>query len=151
MKKFQFNLETVLSYKQQVLDATQAEHGAILVQLHRQEELLDEMWQRYYAYSEEYSAKCAAGMGITEVLSYQAGLRASEREIERETKVLEGIRKREETKRNEVIEAKKDTSSIEKLKEKKLVAYQAAEAKSEELRVEEFVSSRSVVAAQAHS
>lgn len=150
MKKFQFGLETVLSYKQQVLDSLQVEHGAILAQVRQQETLLNDMWQAYYAYSEEYSAKCAVGLEITEVWSYQAGLRAREREIQHETKVLEDLRKKEEAKRNQVIEAKKDTSSIEKLKEKQLDAYHAAEAKFEERSVEEFVSSRSIVAAQAN-
>ena len=33
MKKFKFSLETVLEYKQQVLDSLQAEHGAILARV----------------------------------------------------------------------------------------------------------------------
>ena len=37
MKKFRFSLETVLDYKQQVLSALQAEHGAILAQVRDQE------------------------------------------------------------------------------------------------------------------
>lgn len=150
MKKFRFGLETVLSYKQQVLDSLQIEHGVIMAQVRQQEELLRQMWQDYYDYSDEYSAKCAVGMEITEVLSSQANLRARERELQQETKVLEDLRKQEEDKRNEVIEAKKDTSSIEKLREKQLDAYQAAEAKMEERNVEEFVSGRSIVAAQAN-
>ena len=47
------------------------------------------------------------------------------------------------------MEAKKDTSSIEKLKEKKLDAYRRAEAKSEETFIEEFVSTMRVNAANA--
>ena len=35
MKKFKFSLETVLDYKQQVLDSLRTEHGAILAQLER--------------------------------------------------------------------------------------------------------------------
>ena len=53
----------------------------------------------------------------------------------------------EEKKREAVVEAKKETSSIEKLKEKKLDAYQKAVAKSEELFIEEFVSTARVNAA----
>ena len=48
-----------------------------------------------------------------------------------------------------MIEAKKDTSSIEKLREKKLDAYHKAEAKSEEAFIEEFVSTMRVNAANA--
>ena len=60
--------------------------------------------------------------------------------------ILEELRAEEEKKRERVVEAKKDTSSIEKLKEKKLDAYHKAEAKGEELFIEEFVS-----AARAHA
>ena len=55
--------------------------------------------------------------------------------------LLEELRAQEEAKREQVVEAKKETSSIEKLKEKKLEAYHKEEAKSEELFIEEFVSS----------
>ena len=146
MKKFRFGLETVLSYKNQILESLQVEHAAVIAKVRRQEECIEELWRSYYAYSDEYTVKCAQGMEITMVLSYQAALRAREREIEDETRRLEEFRKEEEAKRSEVVEAKKDTSTIEKLREKKLDAYHAAEAKSEELRVEEFVSSRSIVA-----
>ena len=40
MKKFRFSLETVLDYKQQVLDALQKEHGVIMAQVKEQEEYL---------------------------------------------------------------------------------------------------------------
>ena len=40
MKKFKFALDTVLSYKQQVLDALQGEHAEILARVRNQEELL---------------------------------------------------------------------------------------------------------------
>ena len=41
MKKFKFSLDSVLSYKQQVLDALQGEHAALLAQVRAQEEVLD--------------------------------------------------------------------------------------------------------------
>ena len=52
---------------------------------------------------------------------------------------MEELKKREEAKRAEVVEAKKESSSIEKLKERKLEAYHKEEAKSEERFIEEFV------------
>ena len=45
-----------------------------------------------------------------------------------------------ENKRNEVVAAKQDTSSLEKLKEKKLEVYHKEEQKEEEMLIEEFVS-----------
>ena len=72
---------------------------------------------------------------------YQSALRAGELEIQVETQRLEELQAEEEKRREAVVEAKKETSSIEKLREKKLDAYHKAEAKSEELFIEEFVSS----------
>lgn len=147
MKKFRFELETVLSYKRQMLDALQVEHAAALAELRKQQELIETLWTSYRAYGEEYRVRCAAGLAIQDVLSYQAGLRAREREIQQETDHLAELRKKEEAKRSEVVTAKQDTSSIEKLREKKLENYQAAIAKSEEQFIEEFVSSRRCAAA----
>lgn len=142
MKKFKFSLEMVLNYKQQVLEALQGEHAAALSRLREQEQLLERMWQEYREYNEEYCEKKAAGMTISEALSYQSGLRVVESRIQKETEQLERFRKDEERKRERVVEARKETASIEKLREKKLGAYQKAVAKSEELFIEEFVSSR---------
>ena len=50
-------------------------------------------------------------------------------------------------KRLEVVEAKKDTSSIEKLREKKLDSYNKAVQKSEEAMIDEFVSTTRAMAA----
>ena len=145
MKKFRFPLDTVLSYKQQVLDALRGEHAAILAEVHTQEEWVEHLWQEYRAYSEEYRQRSAEGLVMTEALMYQTGIRSIEREIQRETEKLDALRAKEEAKRAEVVEATKETSSIEKLREKKLDAYHKEEAKSEEIFIEEFVSTMRVV------
>lgn len=142
MKRFQFPLETVLSYKQQMLDAQQAEHAIIMAAVQKQEEHVRLLQEEYEAYANEYRVHCAAGMDIKEVLACQAGLRAREREIQQQTAELKKLHRQEEEKRMEVVAAKQDTSSIEKLKGKQVSLYNAAAAKSEELLIEEFVSSR---------
>lgn len=140
MKKFKFALDTVLSYKQQVLDALQGEHAEILARVRAQEEFLDGLWARYRAYNDEYQERAREGLPLTDALMYQNGLRAAELEIQRETQRLERLRVQAEKKREEVVEAKKETSSIEKLREKRLDAYHRAEAKSEEQFIDEFIS-----------
>ena len=133
MKKFKFGLDTVLSYKQQVLDALQGEHAAILARVHRQETLVEECWQRYRAYNEDYRDRAREGLAITE--------------IQQETAKLQALREAAEKKREEVVEARKETSSIEKLREKKRADYNKALAKSEEQAIEEFVSMTRVIQA----
>ena len=94
MKKFQFSLESVLSYKQQVLDALKGEHADILAQVRAQEGVLERAWQEYRECNEEYSQRKAEGMTITDALVYQNGLRVLERNIQRETDKLEELRKK---------------------------------------------------------
>ena len=141
MKKFKFALDTVLSYKQQVLEALQGEHAEAVTRVRAQEELLEKLWREYRDCDGEYHRRAAEGLAITDALMYQSALRAAELEIQRETKRLEELEAEAEKRREAMVEAKKETSSIEKLKEKKLDAYHKAEAKSEELFIEEFVSS----------
>ena len=140
MKRFRFSLETVLSYKQQVLDSLQVEHAGILQMIREQEKKIAECWVRYRAYNEEYRERSLVGIAVMDARVYENGLRGMEETIQLETEALEEMKKREEEKRNEVIEARKETASIEKLKEKKIAEYQKEAAKADEAFVEEFVS-----------
>ncbi|MBD5084743.1 MAG: flagellar export protein FliJ [Clostridiales bacterium] len=141
MKKFKFALDSVLSYKEQVLESLQGEHAAILAQVREQEEVLEAVWQDYRDCNEEYRQRKTEGLSIVDAMLYQNGLRALEAEIQQETQRLEELKKQEEAKRQEVVDAKIDTSSIEKLKDKKRELYNKEVAKSEELLIDEFVSS----------
>lgn len=91
MKKFQFSLEKVLSYKQQKQEALRSEHAEILALVRAQEALVESRWERYREYSVEYRERCGRGLPMTEVLVYQSGLRAMEREIQSETMRLEQV------------------------------------------------------------
>ena len=141
MKKFKFALDTVLSYKEQVLGVLQGEHAEAVARVRAQEALLEELWREYRDCDGEYHRRAEEGLAITDALMYQSALRAAELEIQRETKRLEELEAEAEKRREAMVEAKKETSSIEKLKEKKLEAYHKEEAKSEELFIEEFISS----------
>lgn len=141
MKKFKFSLETVLSYKQQVLDALEAEHAAAMGKVHTQEQVLDAVWQEYRACNTQYREKKAEGLSISEAMIFESSLRSAELHIQRETDKLEKLRQEAEKKREEMVAAKIDTSSLEKLKDKKLEQYRKDEQKNEELLVDEFISS----------
>ena len=107
MKKFKFSLDSVLSYKQQVLEALQGEHALALAAVRAQEELLEDLWQGYRDYNAEYRQRAEEGLPLTEALMYQNGLRAAEQEIQRETRRLEELQAEEEKKREAVVEAKR--------------------------------------------
>ena len=148
MKKFRFSLETVLDYKQQVLDSLRSEHGAILARVKAQEELLRQLEEEYRQLDEEFTQRKLEGLTILEAMQYEQYLRAAEREIQEALQVLAQLKRQEEAKRAEVVAAKQDTSCLEKLREKKLDLYNKAMQKSEEAMIEEFVSTTRVMAAQ---
>ncbi len=147
MKKFRFSLETVLDYKQQVLDALQKEHGVIMAQVKEQEEYLAGLEADYRDMDAEFCQRKLEGITILDAMRYEQYLRAMERQIQQAVYRLEELCRQEEAKRLEVVAAKQDTSSIEKLKEKKLDSYNKAVQKSEEAMIDEFVSTTRAMAA----
>lgn len=141
MKKFHFSLETVLDYKNQALDALRAEHGAILAQVRAQEEVVRGLEEEHTRVNGEFSRRKLEGLTVLDALNYEQYLRALEREIAEERRKLEVLRRREDQKRSQVVEARKETATIEKLKEHKLEDYYKAVQKDEEKLIDEFVSS----------
>ena len=148
MKKFRFSLETVLDYKQQALEALQIEHGTILAQVKAQETEIQEMEMDYRQLDGEFARRKMEGITIVDAMKYDQYLRARERELEAAYHRLEKLQKRAEEKRLEVVEARKETSSIEKLREKKLDGYNKAVQKSEEAMIDELVSTKRIMAEQ---
>ena len=147
MKKFRFSLETVLDYKQQALDAIRAEHGAILARVRAQEQVIEDLEAEHRQADADFTRRKLEGINVLDALNFEAYLRSLERKLQEECRRLEKLRKREEEKRSQVVEARKETATIEKLKEHKLEDYRKAEQKDEEQRIEEFVSTTRAMAA----
>lgn len=139
LKKFSFPLDTVLGYKSEILENLRNEHGRILAAILKQEEYIESIKEKYRVTNYNFNEKKMNGITIVEASSYEVYLRSIELEIKRENRKLLELNQQEEKKREEVVEAKKETSSIEKLKEKKLEIHNKEIQKSEELFIEEFV------------
>ena len=139
MKRFQFSLNTVLSYKQQVLEELQNEHGKLIYQVRQQELVLQAAEERYRGLNLEFRQAETEGLTIAEALRYESGLRFLEDEIQREAKRLREYEAAAEEKRRQVVAARQDTASLEKLKDKKWKDYQKQVQKGEELLIEELV------------
>ena len=147
MKKFRFSLETVLDYKNQALDALRAEHGAILAQVRAQEQLIEDLETEHRQADDDFPQRKLEGINVLDAMSFEQYLRSLERKLQEEYRKLDRLRRREEDKRAQVVEARKETATIEKLKEHKLEDYRKAEQKDEEQRIEEFVSTTRAMAA----
>ena len=110
MKRFQFSLNTVLSYKQQVLEELQNEHGQLLYQVRQQELVLQAAEERYRGLNLEFRQAETEGLTIAEALRYESGLRFLEDEIQREAKRLREYEAAAEEKRRQVVAARQDAA-----------------------------------------
>lgn len=142
MKKFQFSLDHVLDYKQQVLEGVQNEHAILMQRVRSQEALLEELRQRYQDCNREFREAEATGITVAEAMRLESGLRFWENEIVKNEKILAQYQKEAEEKRKQVVAARQDTASLEKLKDKKHLAYQQEVQKGEEQFIEELVAAR---------
>lgn len=149
MKKYNFPLNNVLNFRDQVLENLKSEHAQVLLRVSEQEKLIANLRRRYQETSTELEAKMAGQlMGMNEVREYRCYINNLYQKILRAEQELLEIKKEEEKKRSEVIEAKKEKASIERLKEKSKIQYQLEYQKSEELLIEEFVSNTRLIHAQ---
>ncbi len=146
MKKFFFSLDTVLSYKQQVLDSLKAEHARILMKVRECEDAIEKLEAEHRRCVLEFRESRMKGMKISDIHTYENYLDSLGVKIRKKYEELAKLREKEEAKRSEVVEAKKETSSIDKLKEKKFKEYEKAVQKEEEQFIEEFVATKRAMA-----
>ncbi len=140
MKKFSFKLEPVLKYKNDTVDLLRNEHAKILQRIVQQEKKISELEEQRDACAAEFDEKKAMGIIPIEAVNYQNYLTRQNAIINREYGVLRQIQEEEEKKREEVLEARKESMIIEKLKEIRQEEYRKEENKEQELFIDEFVS-----------
>ena len=147
MKKFNFPLDTVLNYKDQVLDNLKNEHAQIVAKVASQEKKIEELDGQRRSACVRFQEETQNGIAINVMREYETYIAFMQQKILAEQGVLQRLKKKEEQKRSEVVEARKEVVSIEKLKEKKLLQYNKEVLRSEELFIEEFVSNTTSVQA----
>jgi len=149
MKRFQFQLAPVLDYKQQVLDGLMAELGALQEKARRQEQRKEAARRRLADYDAEFAEKRSQGLSIVEAIEYEGCQEVLARELRRETLELEKALRKVEDKRRQVVQARQDTFSLEKLRDMRRKEYDSAVAKEEEKTLDDLTASRRAVAANA--
>ena len=122
MKKFRFSMETVLHYREQLLDTLRIEHAAAIARVREQEAVVAALQQRFDEVNQEYREKKQQGMTIADAVGYDLMLQVQEMEIQKAQETLALRKKEEESKRNEVIRAKTDKALSEiRAKERRTV------------------------------
>ena len=140
MKQFNYRLETVLAYKTQVLDNLKSEHAVIIQKVNRKQEEIQGLNRELVSYESGFDEVKEKGAAIEDYRLFDMCIGRMEEIIDTEKERLKKRRQEEDAKKQEVVEAKVDTSKFEKLKEKKFQEYQKAVMKADELFIEEFVS-----------
>lgn len=146
MKKFKYRLDTVLDYKTQVLDNLKSEHAVIMQSVNKKEQQITGLKQELIGYQDDFDKIKETGAPIENFRLFDLCIGRMEQIIDTEKERLKVLKKQEDAKKKEVIEAKVDTSRYEKLKDKKYIEYQKAAAKADEAFIEEFVSNTSMQA-----
>ena len=136
----------MLGYKEQVLDGLKAEHARILAKVRECEAAIERMEEEHHRCVLEFRECRMNGMKVSDIHTYENYLEALGVRIRKKYEELAKLKEKEEAKRNEVVEAKKETSSIDKLKEKKFKEYESEVQKEEERFIEEFVATKKAMA-----
>lgn len=140
MKRFRFSLETVKTYKDRLLEQLKAEYALRLSEVSAKEEEIRLLEIRKQQVQEEFNHKNADGLSVLENIQYERYLDALQNQIRIEKKRREDLVLLAEEKKEEVIEMNKETTSLSKLKEKKLIEHSQLDAKEQERFLEEFIS-----------
>ena len=147
MKRFQFQLQSVLDFKQRTLDDLMVQLDQAQSRMSAQEAKRDQAQERLTAYDIEFAEKRSEGFTNVEALEYEAGQRVLEQRLRREQALLEQRQREFEAKREEVIEARQETRAIEKLKEIRRGEYDEALRKADEKMLDDLTAARRAQAA----
>lgn len=140
MKKFTFSLDKVLSYKTQVEKNLQSEHARCVQAAAKKEREIDSLEEEHSRFCGEYEQMKQKGGSVNNLRIFEEYLQSLADKIRGEKISLVYLRQMEEAKRQEVVAARKETASIDMLREKRSREYDKALQKEEERLVEEFVS-----------
>ncbi len=142
MKRFRFQLEPVLDFKQQRLDALLIELSTVQAQARAQEEVRNAAERRLIDFDREYEEKKTYGITVVEALEYQSAQQVLERRLVKANERLKALQRQVEAKRAEVVGARQETHTLEKLKDIRRSEYDSAVAKAEEKALDDLTAAK---------
>ena len=140
MKKFNFTLQSLKRYNDQVLSGEKSVLGRLRAELAEQQALLDEKTAEYEQSIIKLNALVSEGTTAMRLSLHKKYVSSLQQDIYRIKAQMAQKREEIEMQLEKVVEATKEVSKLEKLEEKQLEEYRYAAQKEEELRIEEFVS-----------
>lgn len=139
MKRFEFSLNKLMGYKQQVLDR---EKNDLAHLRRRQQQYIDEkraLEDKLRRSNEEFCMKSSAGMTVMQLTAFKGYHHSLSSQIKELELSIANMEEKVQKQLGVVIEATKEVSSLEKLEDKQLEEYNFKVAKAEEQFIEEYV------------
>lgn len=149
MKKFKYSLQTVLDYKEQILDKLKGEYAQRMALVREKEREIEALQNKLAELSTAFDECKREGGTIDKFLMFTTSIENTEKAIEREKEKLAYLQKKADEKKKEVIEANIDVNKFDKLKDKKIAAYKKEVQKDNENFIDEFVSNAAAHRAEA--
>ena len=142
MKKFQYNLQSVLEYKQRVLDDLKEQYALRMKFVEEKKQEIADLRAKANALNMEFDEVKQQGAVIEKFLMYSSMIDNLDKQVEVEKETLKILQANADKKKEEVIAANIDVNKFEKLKEKKQEIFKAQEQKDQEAFIDEFVSNQ---------
>jgi flagellar export protein FliJ len=139
VKRFQFTLDKLKSYREQLLEREKNALAVMRLERVRFEDEKKAAEIELAESSENFKRKTAAGVSVSEFLTHKNHHYALGGRIVEKQKAIEEAERRIEKQLRKVVEATADVRTLEKLEEHQLEEYTAKAAKEDELFIAEFV------------
>lgn len=142
MKKFQYNLQSVLEYKQRILDDLKEQYALRMKFVEEKKLEIRNLRAKADALTIEFDEVKKTGAAIEKFLMYSSMIDNLDKQVEIEKEALKILQANADKKKDEVVAANIDVNKFVKLKEKKQMLYKAQEQKDQEAFIDEFVSNQ---------
>ena len=142
MKKFQYNLQSVLEYKQRILDDLKEQYALRMKFVEEKKLEIRNLRAKADALTVEFDEVKKTGAAIEKFLMYSSMIDNLDKQVEIEKEALKILQANADKKKDEVVAANIDVNKFLKLKEKKQMLYKAQEQKDQEAFIDEFVSNQ---------